>query len=106
MPADVQPLAVAYASVAVGQGRDHAAETAEALAVSLQGRPVPSGAPVERQRLLWRRACAIAGQQAALQVLQARHPQATAGVPGQPAGHSDMVRMKMGSDDPAQGGLA
>ena len=96
--ADAQHVAVLHAPEAVGHRVDQLAEVAEPGLVALPCRLAPAGPAVEGEGIGGRFAAGVADQRAAVQVLEARHPELAIELARQPARHADMVGVHVRDD--------
>ncbi|MCY1217580.1 hypothetical protein D9M72_294980 [compost metagenome] len=97
--ADAKHRAILDAAVAARQARDHSARAAKAVAVAVEGRFVPTGAPAECKAFGRHFLAGFGNGGKAVQVLQARHPEVALEPLHQPAGHANVIGMLVRDDD-------
>ena len=102
-------LAILYAAVAVGQFVNVLAKVAKAQPVGLDGRGYPARALVKTCALRRCLSACVRHHDAAVQVFQARHPQARVKLAREPTRHANVVGVHVGHQHaghrPVVGGL-
>lgn len=99
MIADFHFIAFAQATISVRQARHALSEIAKALGIVIETALAETRRPVEGKRFLGRFAACVENEIAAAQKINPRHVQIDIPFARQPAGETDMIRVKMRDDD-------